>query len=73
MNFKNKLTDDQNENLLQIIKINANVLKNVVEDLLIISNIDNNKLQLWNWKENNIQMALNQLILQLKLLSDSKK
>jgi two-component system phosphate regulon sensor histidine kinase PhoR len=70
--FKDRLTEDQNENLLQIIKQNANILKNIVEDLLIISNIDNKKLQLRNWKEINLQIAINQLILQLNPISEVK-
>jgi two-component system phosphate regulon sensor histidine kinase PhoR len=72
LNFKDRLSEEQNENLLNIIKQNANILKNIVEDLLIISNIDNKKLQLRNWKEINVKIALNQLILQLNPISEVK-
>ncbi len=70
--YKEKLNNEQNENLLKIIQQNANVLKNIVEDLLIVSNIDNKKLQLRNWVKINVYNRINQVILQLKPLMETK-
>lgn len=72
INYKEKLSEEQNTNLLQIIQQNANVLKNMVEDLLIISHIDNKKLRLRNWNKLNIYNQINQVKLQLKPQIDIK-
>lgn len=70
--YKEKLSDDQNSNLLRIIQQNANVLKGIVENLLIISHIDNRKLKLRNWTKFNVFREINQVILQLRPQIDLK-
>ncbi len=72
ISYKEKLNEEQNRNLLQIIQQNANVLKNIVEDLLIISHIDNKKLQVRNWTKINISLQIKQVLMQLKPLLDAK-
>ena len=72
ISFRDKLDKEQNESLLKIIKQNANILKNIVEDLLIISHIDNKKLKLRSWKEIEVNKIINESILQLRPLSDNK-
>ena len=66
------MNEEQNNNLLQIIKQNANVLKNIVGDLLIISHIDNKKLQLRSWTKINVSFQIRQVLLQLQPLMDTK-
>ena len=66
ISYREKLNEEQNRNLLTIIQQNANVLKNIVEDLLIISHIDNKKLQLRNWIQLNLSTQIKQVIMQLE-------
>lgn len=65
ISYNERLSDDQKNNLLQIIQQNANVLKNIIDDLLIVSRIDNKKLKLRNWINLNLNNQINQVILQL--------
>ena len=73
MSYKDKLDEIQKENLLQIIRQNANVLKNIVEDLLIISKIDNKKLTLRSWNELSLNAIIKDAIFEIKPLSDQKR
>ena len=65
ISFRDKLNDSQNNSLLKIIRQNAYVLKNIVEDLLIVSNIDNKKLAIRSWKELELSTLLKDTILQM--------
>lgn len=73
LSFQEKLSTDQKDNLLNIIKQNSSILANIVEDLLIISNIDNKKLNIRNWNEINIKDQINEVIFQLKPQIEMKK
>lgn len=70
--YKERLNEEQNDNLLKIIQQNANTLKNIVEDLLIISHIDNKKLKLRNWIRIELFSQISSVILQLKPQLDNK-
>ena len=72
ISYMGKLSEEENASLLQFNQQIANVLKNMVEDLLIISHIDNKKLRLRNWIKLNIYNQINQVTLQLKPQIDIK-
>jgi PAS domain S-box-containing protein len=63
-NYYEKLNDVQKINLLNIINQSSTILKNMTEDLLILSKIDSKNLTFRTWEKINIREQLQNLILQ---------
>jgi PAS domain S-box-containing protein len=72
LNYIEKLNEDQKDNLLAIISQNSLVLKNIVEDLLILSRIDEKSLKFRKNEKIFIKDQIKTIILQISSLINEK-
>ena len=72
LRYKEKMTKEQKNSMLEMINEAAEVLIEMVEDLLILSRIDEKKLIL-KWMRYNLSEILESVLLQLKAKSLEKK
>jgi len=70
--YKEKMTKEQKNSMIEMINEATNVLIEMVEDLLILSRIDEKKLIL-KWMRYNLSEILERVLLQLKAKSLEKK
>lgn len=66
--FSSKLTTDQKNSLLNLINQNSVILKNMVEDLLILSKIDKRELTIRSWEKFQVRDEIENIINQFNSL-----